>query len=276
METVRPQARGFVSGLLQSGYPSGYLLASVAYGLLYSHIGWRGLFMVGILPAVLILYIRRNVPESPAWSQQRATAATTLDILARHWQLALYAILLMTAFNFFSHGTQDLYPTFLQKQHHFDHLTVSTIAVVYNIGAILGGISFASFSQSFGRRRTMIVAALLSLPAIWLWAFSGTALLLGAGAFLVQFFVQGAWGVVPAHLNELSPAEARGTFPGTVYQLGNFIASSNAVLQARIAESHQNNYSIALAGVAIIGALLVALLAWLGREARDVDMIAPG
>ncbi len=276
METVKPQARGFVSGLLQAGYPTGYLLASVAYGLLYSHIGWRGLFMVGILPAVLILYIRRNVPESPAWNRERASAATMVNILARHWQLALYAILLMTAFNFFSHGTQDLYPTFLQKQHHFDHMTVSTIAVIYNIGAILGGISFGTFSQSFGRRRTMIVSALLSLPAIWLWAFSGTALLLGVGAFFVQFFVQGAWGVVPAHLNELSPAEARGTFPGTVYQLGNFIASSNAVLQARIAESHQNNYSVALAGVAIIAALAVALLAWLGREARDVDMAAPG
>ena len=272
METVKPEARGFVSGLLQSGYPSGYLIASVAYGLLYAHIGWRGMFMIGILPALLILYIRRNVPESPGWDRERASAATIVNVLARHWQLALYAILLMTAFNFFSHGTQDLYPTFLQKQHRFDHTTVSTIAVLYNIGAILGGLSFGAFSQSFGRRRTMIVAALLALPAIWLWAYSETATLLAIGAFLVQFFVQGAWGVVPAHLNELSPAEARGTFPGTVYQLGNFIASSNAVLQARIAENHNNNYSLALAGVAVAAALAVALLAWLGREARDIDM----
>jgi SHS family lactate transporter-like MFS transporter len=272
METVKPEARGFVSGLLQSGYPSGYLIASVAYGLLYAHIGWRGMFMIGILPAVLILYIRRNVPESPGWDRERASAATIVNVLARHWQLALYAILLMTAFNFFSHGTQDLYPTFLQKQHHFDHTTVSTIAVLYNVGAILGGLSFGALSQSLGRRRTMIVAALLALPAIWLWAYSETATLLAVGAFLVQFFVQGAWGVVPAHLNELSPAEARGTFPGTVYQLGNFIASSNAVLQARIAENHNNNYSLALAGVAVTAALAVALLAWLGREARDIDM----
>ncbi|MGZ5988954.1 MAG: MFS transporter [Rhizomicrobium sp.] len=272
METVRPEARGFVSGLLQSGYPSGYLIASVAYGLLYAHIGWRGMFMIGILPAVLILYIRRNVPESPGWDRERASASTIVNVLARHWQLALYAILLMTAFNFFSHGTQDLYPTFLQKQHHFDHTTVSTIAVLYNVGAILGGLSFGAVSQSLGRRRTMIVAALLALPAIWLWAYSETAPLLAVGAFLVQFFVQGAWGVVPAHLNELSPAEARGTFPGTVYQLGNFIASSNAVLQARIAENHNNNYSLALAGVAVTAALAVALLAWLGREARDIDM----
>ncbi|MGZ5936005.1 MAG: MFS transporter [Rhizomicrobium sp.] len=272
METVKPEARGFASGLLQSGYPSGYLIASVAYGLLYAHIGWRGMFMIGILPAVLILYIRRNVPESPGWDRERASASTIVNVLARHWQLALYAILLMTAFNFFSHGTQDLYPTFLQKQHHFDHTTVSTIAVLYNVGAILGGLSFGAVSQSLGRRRTMILAALLALPAIWLWAYSETAPLLAVGAFLVQFFVQGAWGVVPAHLNELSPAEARGTFPGTVYQLGNFIASSNAVLQARIAENHNNNYSLALAGVAVTAALAVALLAWLGREARDIDM----
>ena len=273
MESVKPEARGFVSGLLQSGYPSGYLIASIAYGLLYAHIGWRGLFMIGILPAILILYIRRNVPESPAWNQERTSAVTILNVLVRHWQLALYAILLMTAFNFFSHGTQDLYPTFLQKQHHFDHTTVSAIAVLYNIGAILGGLSFGAFSQLFGRRRTMMLTASLALPAVWLWAFSQTAVLLALGAFLMQFFVQGAWGVVPAHLNELSPPEARGTFPGTVYQLGNFIASYNAVLQARIAESHDNNYSLALSGVAICAALAVMLLAWLGREARDIDMV---
>jgi SHS family lactate transporter-like MFS transporter len=273
METVKPEARGLVSGLLQSGYPSGYLIASVAFALLYSHIGWRGMFMIGILPALLILYIRRSVPESPGWNRERTSAVTILNVLARHWQLALYAILLMTAFNFFSHGTQDLYPTFLQKQHHFAPATVGTIAVLYNIGAILGGLSFGAFSQFFGRRRTMMLCALFALPAIWLWAFSQTALLLAMGAFLVQFFVQGAWGVVPAHLNELSPPEARGTFPGTVYQLGNFIASYNAVLQAKIAENHGNNYSLALSGVAIAAALAVMVLAFLGREAREIDMI---
>jgi SHS family lactate transporter-like MFS transporter len=272
METVKPEARGFVSGLLQSGYPSGYLIASVAFALLYPHIGWRGMFMIGILPALLILYIRRSVPESRGWNRDPTSAATIVNVLARHWQLALYSILLMTAFNFFSHGTQDLYPTFLQKQHHFAPATVGTIAVLYNIGAILGGLSFGAFSQSFGRRRTMMLCAALSLPVIWLWAFSQTAAVLALGAFLVQFFVQGAWGVVPAHLNELSPPEARGTFPGTVYQLGNFIASYNAVLQAKIAESHGNNYSLALSGVAIAAALAVMVLAFLGREAREIDM----
>ena len=272
MEHIKPESRGFVSGVLQSGYPSGYLLASLVYGLLYSNVGWRGMFMVSIVPALLILYIRSNVPESPAFHRPRAASVKRMVMVAKYWKLALYAILLMTAFNFFSHGTQDLYPTFLQKQRHFSHETVGMIAVIYNVGAILGGLTFGSISQAFGRRRAIIVAALLAIPAVWLWAFSPTATMLAVGAFVVQFFVQGAWGVIPAHLNELSPPEWRGTFPGTVYQLGNLIASSNAVLQARFAESHGNNYALALAGVAIAASLTIALLIGLGREAKGVDM----
>ncbi len=272
MEHVKPESRGFVSGLLQSGYPSGYLLASAVFGLLYSTIGWRGMFMVSMLPALLILYIRSKVPESPAFDSRHAVRVSIVDVLAKHWKLALYAIALMTAFNFLSHGTQDLYPTFLQKQRHFDHATVSMIAVTYNIGAILGGLTLGAISQAFGRRRAIVAAALLAIPAVWLWAFSTTAVLLAVGAFLLQFFVQGAWGVVPAHLNELSPADARGTFPGTVYQLGNFIASSNSVLQAKFAETHGNNYALALAGVAITAALAVGVLVALGREAKGIDL----
>ena len=272
MEHVKPDSRGFVSGLLQSGYPTGYLLASVVYALLYHHIGWRGMFMVGILPSLLVLYIRRKVPESPAFHQEQARVAI-LTVLRRHWPLALYAIVLMTAFNYFSHGTQDLYVTFLQKQRHLDSGTVGTIAIIYNIGAILGGLAFGALSQSIGRRRSIVMAALLALPAVWLWAYAPSAALLAAGAFIVQFFVQGAWGVVPAHLNEISPSEARGTFPGTVYQLGNLIASSNAWMQARIAEAHGNDYAMALAGVAIVAALTIALLTALGREAKDVDLV---
>ena len=279
METIPPQARGFVSGVLQSGYPSGYLLASVAFALLYPHIGWRGMFVAGVLPALLILYIRSKVPESPAFQRQRESHVTAFSVLAKHWKLALYAILLMTAFNFFSHGTQDLYPAFLQKQRHFDHDTVSKMAVIYNIGAILGGLTFGSISQVLGRRRAIVAAALLALPAAYLWAFSPTVTLLAIGAFAVQFFVQGAWGVIPAHLNELSPPEARGTFPGTVYQLGNFIASSNAVIQVWIAEANGGDYALALASVAIAASLVIALLVGLGREAKGVDMatgVPPG
>jgi SHS family lactate transporter-like MFS transporter len=275
MESVRPDARGFVSGLLQSGYPTGYLLASIVYGLFYTAIGWRGLFLVSLAPALLIFYIRSAVPESPAWKREHAASGTVLNVLRRDWKLALYAILLMTAFNFFSHGTQDLYPTFLQVQHKFDHTTVSAIAITYNIGAMLGGLTFGLLSQRLGRRRTIVVAALLALPMTYLWAFSETAVMLAVGAFLVQYFVQGAWGVIPAHLNELSPPDARGTFPGTVYQLGNFIASSNAVLQAHIAAEQGGNYSWALAGVAVAAALAIAVLTLAGPEARHVDMAAP-
>ena len=271
MEHVKPESRGFVSGLLQSGYPTGYLLASVVYALLYHHIGWRGMFMVGILPSLLVLYIRRSVPESPAFHEDRPRTSM-ITVLSRHWPLALYAIVLMTAFNYFSHGTQDLYVTFLQKQRHLGSGIVGTIAIVYNIGAILGGLTYGMLSQRMGRRRSIITAAQLVQPAVWLWAYAPSTALLALGAFIVQFFVQGAWGVVPAHLNEISPSEARGTFPGTVYQLGNLIASSNAWMQARIAEAHGNDYAIALAGVAIVAALVIALLTAFGREAKDIDL----
>jgi SHS family lactate transporter-like MFS transporter len=275
METVKPEARGLVSGLLQSGYPTGYLLASIVYRNFYDVLHWRGMFMVGIVPALLILYVRRNVPESPGWSSEHAKTGTVLSVLKRHWGIALYAIVLMTAFNFFSHGTQDIYPTFLQVQHKFDVHTTGNITIIYNIGAILGGWTFGLWSQTLGRRRAMIVAALCAIPAAYFWAFSETATTLAIGAFVMQFFVQGAWGVVPAHLNELAPADARGTFPGTVYQLGNFIASYNAVLQTKIAMASGENYSLALAGVAVAAAAAIVVLAAFGREAKDVKMI-PG
>ena len=281
MESIRPESRGIVSGLLQSGYPTGYLLASIVYRNFYEPLGaltgmapWRSLFLVGIAPALLILYIRRTVPESPGWSTDHARTGTVLNVLKRHWQLALYAIVLMTAFNFFSHGTQDAYPTFLQVQHHFDVHTTGTIAIVYNIGAILGGWTFGFYSQTIGRRRAILIAALLAIPVTYLWAFSETATMLAVGAFLMQFFVQGAWGVIPAHLNELSPPDARGTFPGTVYQLGNFIASYNLPLQTTIAAHMQENYSIALASVAIAAAVAIAVFTMFGREARGMDMAA--
>lgn len=272
METVAPKTRGFVSGILQSGYPSGYLLASVVYALLYPVIGWRGLFMVGLAPAMLILYIRSKVPESPAFDRNRAVTVDFIDVLRRNWRLAFYVMVLMTAFNFFSHGTQDLYPTFLQKQRHFSHQTVSGIAVLYNIGAILGGLTFGSLSQIIGRRRAIMAAALSAIPMVWLWAYAPNVAWLAVGAFAVQFCVQGAWGVIPAHLNELSPPDARSAFPGTVYQLGNFIASSNAIAQAYYAEHHNNDYAAALAGVAITAGVVITLLVWRGREAKDIAM----
>jgi SHS family lactate transporter-like MFS transporter len=270
MESIPPHARGLVSGLLQSGYPTGYFLASIVYGLLFPIIGWRGMFMVGVLPALLVLYIRRTVPESPSWNRATAAQTDTLTILKSHWRLGIYAILLMTAFNFFSHGTQDIYPTFLQVQHGLSPREVGLIAVIYNIGAICGGLLFGSLSERFGRRRMIIIAALLSLSVIPLWAFATSPVLLALGAFLVQFLVQGAWGVVPVHLNELSPDEARGTFPGFVYQLGNLLASVNATLQAAIAAHYGNNFGLALALVAGTVAIVIAILAAVGAEAKGV------
>lgn len=272
METIPAKARGVVSGLLQSGYPSGYLIASLVFALLYPIIGWRGMFMVGLAPALLILYIRSKVPESPAFDRARAVKTDFSAMFARHWKLAVYVMVLMTAFNFFSHGTQDLYPTFLQKQRHYDHDTVSGIAVLYNVGAILGGLTIGALSQLIGRRRAIMAAALAALPMVWLWAYAPTVAWLAVGAFAVQFCVQGAWGVIPAHLNELAPPDARAAFPGTVYQLGNFIASSNAVIQASYAESHGGDYAAALVTVAVVAALAIVALVWRGREAKDVAM----
>jgi SHS family lactate transporter-like MFS transporter len=274
METIRPEARGIVSGILQSGYASGYLIASLAF-LLFPLIGWRGMFMLGALPALLVVYIRSQVPESPAWSKTQASEGGGIGtILRQHWRLAVYAILLMTCLNFLSHGTQDLYPTFLRKQLQFPPHTVTFIAVIYNLGAIAGGLVFGIFSQALGRRRALIFAALLSIPVVPFWAFSNSVVVLAAAGFFMQFMVQGCWGVIPAHLNELSPGKARGTFPGFVYQLGNFLASTNATIQGVLAAAFGGNFSYALAGVAVSAALAIVFFALIGSEAHDADLAA--
>lgn len=274
MESIPAKWRGWVSGLLQAGYPSGYLLATLAFGLLYPLVGWRGLFIIGAVPALLVVYIRRSVPESPDWhARQKEPRVPVSEILRRHAGLTLYAVILMAAFNFFSHGTQDIYPkVFLKVQHGFSHDTITVIALVYNVGAILGGLTFGSISQYIGRRWAIVIAALLSLPIIPLWAFSNSPWLLGLGAFLMQFMVQGAWGVIPAHLNELSPPGIRATFPGFVYQLGNFLASYNATLQTKIGAAYNHNYSYALAGVAGVVAVVIAVLCAFGVERSHIKM----
>src|SRR5579862_5717087 len=213
-ETLPAEGRGFFSGLLQEGYVVGYLMAALIYGTLFPILGWRGMFVIGALPAFLVIYIRTKVDESPAWLQGRvsrkAESHLAKDILS-HAGIFLFLAVLMFAFNSFSHGTQDLYPTFLQKNLQFTPKTVSSIAIVYNIGALLGGILFGTLSERIGRRRAIIIAALLAIPAIPLWAYSHTVPMLALGGFLMQFMVQGAWGVIPAHLNELSPRSVRGT-----------------------------------------------------------------
>ncbi|ACM26872.1 MFS transporter [Agrobacterium sp. SHOUNA12C] len=271
METVPPESRGIVSGILQAGYPSGYLLASIVFFLLFPVIGWRGMFMVGALPALLVLYIRRNVEESPAFvERQKRPQRPFFTVLRENIPLFLWAVLLMTAFNFFSHGTQDLYPTFLETQRQYDSHTVGAIAIVYNIGAMIGGLTFGALSQGLGRRRGIVIAALLAIPIAPLWVYAHGPVMLAIGAFLMQFFVQGAWGIVPVHLNELSPDEIRGTFPGFAYQLGNLLASGNASIQAGLAVHWNGDYAFALLIVAVIVAAVVAVLAGFGFEKKDI------
>ena len=278
MESIPARWRGPVSGLLQAGYPSGYLLATLLYRVAYGSglLGWRGMFMVGVLPALLVFYVRRNVPESPDWQRRSESKAHVGDfgtVVRQHLPLTIYAVLMMTAFNFFSHGTQDLYPNFLQTAHKMTVNQVTTIAIVYNIGAMMGGLLFGSLSQRIGRRAAIVIAAVLALPVIPLWAFSTQPFYIGLGAFLIQICVQGAWGVIPAHLNELSPPDIRGTFPGLVYQLGNCLAAANATIQSAAAKAFfGGNLAWPLAGVAGIVAVVIALMVGLGREARDVQM----
>lgn len=271
MESIKPGHRGFVSGLMQTGYPTGSLLAAGAYGLFYSVIGWRGLFMLGLAPAVILIpYIETCVSESPGWAMARSGAKGVMEILSEHWKLAIYGVILMTAFTFFSHGTQDFYPVFLQKQHDFDKSTVSTLASIGSVGAIIGGVVFGSIGQKIGRRRAIITSALISLPMVGLWMFSSTIVMLAIGVFLMQFFVQGAWGSVPAQLNELAPPAVRGAFAGTVYQLGNCISSTNATIEPLLAE--HASWSVSLATVAVCAALCISVVVWLGPEAQGIKM----
>jgi MFS transporter, SHS family, lactate transporter len=275
-ETLPAEGRGFFSGLLQEGYALGYLMAALAFGTVFRFVGWRGMFVIGAMPAFLVIYIRTKVEESPAWLHgqvsKKAESRPGRDILS-YSSSFLLLVVLMFAFNSFSHGTQDLYPTFLSKGHGFSPGTVMVISVAANVGALLGGILFGTWSEKIGRRRAIVIAALLAIPAIPLWAYSRTVPLLALGGFLMQFMVQGAWGVIPAHLNELSPPKVRGTFPGFAYQLGNLLASRNVVIQAKLAETrYRGMFPPVLAWTVILTATLVAVVSGSGRERAGADM----
>jgi MFS transporter, SHS family, lactate transporter len=271
MESIPAKSRGLVSGLLQSGYPCGFFLGALVNWLLIDHIGWRGLFVVGALPALLVLYIRRKVPESPAWqaSQVEHGKRSLRDAMRGHWKLAIYLMCLMAAFNMLSHGSQDMYHTFEEINLHLP--TGSSMAFVLvamlNLGALVGGIFFGAWSEKIGRRRAMMIAALLAIPVIPLWTYGGSLVLLGLGAFLIQVMVQGAWGVVPTHLNELSPDAVRGTLPGFAYQMGNLLAAGTATAQSWLAGQGAGLPLVMSLWIAAV-ALLLALLVWLGPEAQ--------
>ena len=279
-ETLPAEGRGFFSGLLQEGYVVGYLLAALAYRTLFPVFGWRGMFVLGALPAFLVIYIRTKVEESPAWLRGQVARETEKRLekdVVSHLGIFVFLVVLMFAFNSFSHGTQDLYPTFLERNMKFTPQTTGLIVIIYNVGALLGGVLFGTWSERIGRRRAIVLAALLAIPVIPLWAYSHSVPMLALGGLLMQFMVQGAWGVIPAHLNELSPPSVRGTFPGFAYQLGNLLSSRNAVIQAKLVETrYGGGYPPVLAGTVLIIASLVAIITLSGRERRGVDLTNTG
>src|SRR5213082_2253265 len=281
MESLPTQTRGLFSGILQQGYAFGYLLAALVYWIVFPIFGWRGLFVAGALPALLVIYIRAHVPESPVWERNRARGRRMKFDLRRfakeHGALLIYAALLMTAFNYMSHGTQDLYATFLEKQRGFGVSAKSMISIVYATGAICGGAVMGFLSQQWGRRRVIILSAAFGMLLIPVWIFAPSTALLIMGGFLIQFMVQGAWGVVPVHLNELSPPQFRGTFPGLAYQLGNFAAAYAAQQQAWLAEHFQlsnggPNYALTMALVEPVVFLVIILLAAIVPEERGKEL----
>jgi MFS transporter, SHS family, lactate transporter len=280
MESLPTAARGLFSGILQQGYAFGYLLAAVVYWIVFPFFGWRGLFVAGALPAFLVLYIRAHVPESPVWLRRQREASNfwsdLLIVLKRHWGLFLYVILLMTAFNAMSHGTQDMYQTFLGEQRHYGVTQKAATGIIYAFGAICGGTVVGHLSQKWGRRRSIILTTVFGIVLIPLWVFPPRFGLLVIGGFAMQFMVQGAWGIVPVHLNELSPGAVRGTFPGVAYQLGNLFAANTAVVEARLADhfhdaSGHPDYAKALALFTLVIFLVLIVLAAVGREERGKE-----
>jgi MFS transporter, SHS family, lactate transporter len=336
MEAVPARWRGILSGMLQEGYAVGYLLASCAYFLILPHFGWRAMFFIGGLPALLAWFIRRKVKESAVWERTRrkdwsalwesvrshmliyfvgAAAIALLDyaLVAAHlypfsaarasadaptlfwragavlivaalvffmadvtWHMAVghrklffYLVALMTMMNFVSHGTQDMFPTFLKVQRGLSPQLTAVVSIIANIGALLGGICVGFFSDRFGRRRGMILSLLLAVAMIPLWAYAPTTGLLMLGAFLMQFMVQGAWGVIPAHITELSPDSVRGFLPGFAYQCGVLIAGTVGYLEAVFAR--RMNYANAMAVTALTVFLICALVVALGREKRGIE-----
>jgi MFS transporter, SHS family, lactate transporter len=273
MEKAPAHRRGILSGFLQEGYALGNLLAALCFFFVFPRWGWRPMFYIGGLPALLALYVRSQVTESETWERSRKSAwhrswGEYVTEVVSHWKLFFYLVFFLTMMGFVSHGTQDMYPTFLQRDWNFDPRTRAMITMVANVGAIAGGIAFGHYSDRVGRRRSIITALILAIFCIPLWAFAPTIPLLIVGAFLLQFMVQGAWGVVPAHINELSPNSVRGFLPGFAYQVGILIAGSVVYIEPLLAE--HMTYAKAMAATALLVFAGGAFATWIGRERRGV------
>jgi len=272
MESVPTKWRGLFSGILQEGYALGNLLAAIAFWTVFPRWGWRPMFFLGVIPALLTLYLLANVKESDTW---KAAASAKKDwteyfgILKTNWKRAVYLVILMSTMNFLSHGTQDLFPTYLLQQRHFGPGMITIISIISMVGAITGGIFFGSYSDRHGRRRSMVTAEVCALFLIPLWIFVPQAAWIAVGAFFMQFMVQGAWGVIPAHINELSPEEVRGFLPGFAYQVGVLIAATAPYLEAVMTRhlTYAESMGIFATTVAVLGIIVVAS----GPEARKVS-----
>lgn len=270
MEKVPAKWRGVLSGFLQQGYALGNLLAAVCYLFLFEKWGWRPLFFLGGLPALLALFVRFRVKESEVWEKSKHESWGQLgSSIAQHWKLFLYLTLLMTGMNFASHGTQDMYPTFLQRFWHFGTVERSVISIISMTGALIGGVVVGLLSDRIGRRRAIILSLSGGILLTPLWAYAPQLGLLVTGAFLMQFCVQGAWGVIPAHLSELSPNQVRGFLPGFAYQCGVLLAGSVAALEAAFAE--HMSYATAMAATAATVFAATAIIAGLGREKKGME-----
>lgn len=270
MEKAPKARRGVLSGLLQEGYATGYLLAAVCYFFVFPRWGWRPMFFIGGLPALLALFVRFRVEESEVWQRTKHKDWKSLGRgIVSHWKLFLRLTLLMSAMGFVSHGTQDMYPTFLQRDWGFSPQKRAALTALSMVGAIIGGVAFGYLSDRIGRRRSIVLALVLAILIIPLWAFSPSLTGLVVGAFAMQFMVQGAWGVIPAHITELSPDSVRGFLPGFAYQCGILIASSVAYLEALLAA--RTSYAQSMAIVAATVFTSAAIIAWTGRENHAVE-----
>src|ERR1700732_2910701 len=270
MEKVPPRLRGFLSGLLQQGYALGYLLAAVCFYFVFPRWGWRPMFFIGGLPALLGLFVRFKVKESEVWQKTRQTSWSNLGReICSHWKLFLYLTLLMMMMNFASHGTQDMFPTFLKRYWSRSPTQVAAITAISMVGAILGGTLVGFLSDRFGRRRAMTTALVCAILCVPLWAYAPSLTLLVVGGFLIQFMVQGSWGIIPAHLSELSPDSVRGFLPGFAYQCGVLLASSVPFFEAIIAE--HTSYANAMALTAFTVFTLAAIVVALGREKKGIE-----